>query len=179
MAEVTPEQPAAVTPEAPTAVNSDETTEAQAQRRIPLLGLVLLAAAVLLAFYVGTNILTVLFGVVSPPEPPVPANLEQVSHESKAYGVDVWKYSTPTDSCDIVRYFQENGGYCVYAPNQCGAYRESDPNFANGPIVVARCEGEIAFSIFNEQWSALITKTRDRAHLELSREVFWIGTGPQ
>ena len=161
------------------AVNPEEPTEAQPQRRTPLLALVLLTAVVLLAFYVGTNVLTVLFGVVSPPPPPVPPNLEQVSHESAAYGVDVWKYSAPTDSCEIVKYLQENGGYCFYAPYQCGTYRDPNPNYANGNIVVGRCEGQIPFSIFNEQWSAIITKSRDRAHLELSREVFWIGTGPQ
>jgi hypothetical protein len=148
-------------------------------RRIPFLALVLMIAVVGLAFFIGTNILTVLFAVVSPPAPPLPPDLALVSHESPAYGVDTWKYSTPGDACTLVKYLQDNGGVCIYAPNQCGQYRESDPNFANGNIVVGRCEGEIAFSIFNEQWWSLITKSRDTGYLEMQREVFWIGTGPQ
>lgn len=155
-----------------------ETPPAQA-RRIPFLALVLMIAVVGLAFYVGTNILTVLFAVVAPPAPPLPANLTLTSHDSPAYGVDTWKYSVAGDGCDLIQYIQENGGVCIYAPNQCGEFRETDPNYANGNILVGRCEGEIPFSIFNQQWWALVTKSRTSAFLEVNREVFWIGTGPQ
>jgi hypothetical protein len=169
---------AAVNPQNTTST-TDRAENSTQPRRIPFLALVLMFAVVMLAFYIGTNILTVLFAVVSPPNPPLPDNLTLTSHDSPAYGVDTWKYSTPDDACDLVKYFQENGGVCVYAPNQCGQFRESDPNFANGSILVGRCSGEIPFSIFNEQWWSLITKSRTEAYLETNREVFWIGTGPQ
>ena len=53
-------------------ITPQETTEKPG--RPPLLALILLIAALVLAFYIGTNVLSVLFAVVSPPLPPIPPN---------------------------------------------------------------------------------------------------------
>ncbi len=140
----------------------------------------MLAAAVALALFIGTNVLSVLYGVIAPPLPPLPPDLEQVSHTSSAYGVDNWKYSTAGDACQLVKYVEDHGGACLVAPMQCGNYRELHENFSIATSVVARCGGQISFSIFHEQWWSLITRTiDDKALFELNREVYWIGTGPQ
>jgi hypothetical protein len=149
-------------------------------RRLPLLAIILMIAAVVLAFYIGTNVLSVLFAVVAPPAPPLPPNLTQTSHTSVAYGVDNWKYVSTGDACTLVKYVQENGGNCRIAPLACGENRTVDPDLAVENSIVGRCDGKMDFSIFNEQWWALITYTDDhKPQIEINREVYWLGTGPQ
>lgn len=157
-----------------------ETSAALAPRRVPVLALVLLVAVVALGIYIGTNVLSVLFAVVSPPLPPVPPGMTSVSHETESYGVDLWKYTTTGDACEVLQYIQENGGVCRVAPMQCGEYREDNSGFSIANSVVARCTGSIDFSIFNMQWWALVMRLpTTETQLELHREVFWLGTGPQ
>ncbi len=165
MAEITPE----ITPQ-----------ETAKKGRPPLLAIVLLIAVLGLAFYIGTNVLSVLFAVVSPPLPPVPPDLTQVSHTSEAYGVDQWKYVTTGDACTLVKYVQDNGGDCRIVPLGCGENRAFAPNLDVQNTIVARCEGQMSFSIFNEQWWSLVTYAKDGSpQLEVNREVYWLGTGPQ
>ena len=161
-------------------MSQQEASAAPAPRRIPVLALVLLVAVVALGIYIGTNVLGVLFAVVSPPLPPLPPGMDAVSHESDSYGVDLWKYTTTGDACEVVQYIQDNGGVCRVAPMQCGEYQEDNSGFTVANSVVARCVGSVEFSIFNMQWWALIMRQPDtRISLELHREVYWIGTGPQ
>lgn len=149
-------------------------------RRIPVLAIILLVAAVALAIYIGTNVLGVLFAIVVPPSPPVPPNMDLASHESVSYGVDTWKYTTSGDACEVVQYIQDNGGVCRLAPMQCGEYRELHEQFDIATSVVGRCDGKVDFSIFHMQWYAILTRLPNTlVQLELHREVYWIGTGPQ
>ncbi len=178
--------PAETIAEAPVHVPAESDTEKRG--RLPLLLLPLLVIALLMAVFIGTNVLGVLFGVVAPPLPPLPAGMTQIDHTSPAYGVDTWKYLSSADSsgvptidaCSAVQYIQSNDGVCQLAPLQCGEYRETDDSFSADNSVVARCSGQVAFSIFNMQWWALVMRTPDaQTQLELHREVYWIGTGPQ
>jgi hypothetical protein len=151
-----------------------------ARRRVPLVAILLLAVAVILGIFIGTNVLSVLFGVISPPLPPLPPAMEQVTHTSEDYGVDYWKYLSSTDACEVVQYLQDHGGVCQLAPLQCGEYREVEPGMSVNNTVVARCGGKVAFSIFNMTWWGLVMRTPDtKTQLELGREVYWLGTGPQ
>jgi len=169
MAEITPQGNLQETP-----------PEAPNPGRVPLLAILLLIAALLLAVYVGTNVLSVLFAVINPPLPPIPPNLTQVSHTSEAYGVDQWKYVSTGDACTLVKYVIDNGGSCRIVPLGCGENRAIDPNAAVENTIVARCDGKMAFSIFNEQWWSLITYTKaNQPQIEINREVYWLGTGPQ
>jgi len=160
-----------------------EITEQEAvpvRRRVPLLAILLLVVALILAVYIGTNVLTVLFGVISPPLPPLPPAMESVTHTSEAYGVDYWKYTSTTDACEVVQYIEDHGGVCQLAPLQCGEYRETTQDFSIANSVVGRCGGKVSFSIFNMTWWGLIMRTSDaKTQLELEREVYWLGTGPQ
>ncbi len=139
----------------------------------------LLIAGVALAIYIGTNVLGVLFGMVAPPLPPIPAGLIEVSHESENYGVDLWTYTSAVDPCEIVPQFGQSG-VCTYAPMQCGALRNvPDDTFETD--IVARCTGKVEFSIFTMEWWALISRViaDSSTQVELEREVFWIGNGSQ
>lgn len=158
----------------------DQVGEAPPEHRRPPIGiLLLLAFGVVLGVYVGTNVIGVLYGIVSPPLPPVPDGLTEAAHTSDAYGADVWTYTADRDPCDYAGIYQ-NLGTCVYAPLQCGQMREVPGSSAGALSAVARCSGGQKFSIFNMKWWALIERNNDdgSTKIELEREVFWIGTGP-
>lgn len=149
-------------------------------RRSPSLLLVLLLIlGLVLAIYIGTNVIGVLFGMVSPPLPPLPTGLTETNHINEAYGADVWTYASAEDGCSFVEFYQQFG-VCTVAPFQCGELREP-PNLSTGETTVtARCTGGQEFSIFNMKWWALISRlnTDGTTRIELEREVFWIGEGP-
>ena len=138
--------------------------------------LILVALALLaLAVYVGVQVLSVLYGIVLPPSPPLPIGVVETRHDSPAYGVDAWEYRGEADPCSVVRFYEAGGGICLVALNQCG--REGGGQ-VEAPAV-AQCAGQTPFSIFTMHWSATIFADRGGAsRLEVSREVYWIGTGP-
>ena len=162
-------------PETPPAAE----TKAGGKQRYPLLVLPLLIVLVIVAAYIGINVLSVLFAVVSPPLPPVPPNVVQTSHESTAYGVDYWRYTSSEDGCVLLRYLQENGGVCQIAPTQCSAPEgQQGTTIVDG--IVARCNGRQDFSNFTMTWFGMIIREAPgQTQLQLDREVYWLGTGPQ
>ena len=153
---------------------------ADASRRPSPLLILLLIVVLGLALFVGTNVLGVLFAVIAPPMPPLPPNMTEIEHTSVAYGVDDWKYTSPTDACEVVKAIVQNGGDCQLMPLQCADAQTTTGDFQVNTALVARCGGKVAFSIFNMQWWAHVTRNSDtETQLELHREVYWIGTGPQ
>ncbi|MBL8131155.1 MAG: hypothetical protein JNL42_04800 [Anaerolineae bacterium] len=158
---------------------TSETGGGETQRRPSLLLIFLVVAAVSLALYFGVNVLGVLFAMIAPPKPPVPAGLTEIGHESEAYGVDLWTYTSLSDPCEYVAQF-EQFGVCSVAPLQCGEIRTT-PDLQLEASQVARCAGEQEFSIFTMQWWARIARVNadGSTRLELEREVFWIGEGEQ
>lgn len=160
---------------------SPESDDKPASRRPPVL-LIFLAVAFGLALIVGFNILRVLYGVIAPPLPPLPAGMTETSHVSEAYGADVWGYTSPEQPCAAAAYLESQGGTCQYSPLQCSE-SDSVPFTGSSTTVIARCHGATAFSIFHMQWWAEIihdnNTTETPTILNLEREVFWIGTGPR
>lgn len=166
-------------PDDPTAVQDETEPSASHGRHLSLLAIPLLVVVVIVAAYIGVNVLSVLFAVVSPPMPPIPPNVTQISHESPAYGVDYWRFTSTEDGCALVRYLQDNGGVCLNAPAQCSA-PEGQQGTTTLDGIVARCEGRQDFSIFTMTWSGrVIREAPGKTQLQLDREVYWLGTGPQ
>ncbi len=161
--------------------NSGSPEDADQLKRPPFL-LIALLVAFGLSLVVGLNILRVLYGVIAPPLPPLPDQVAEVSHESEAYGADIWSYTAADDPCVVAAYYEAQGGTCDLTPMQC-SQPGSAPQTELAQSVVARCHGSVAFSIFNMQWWALVVRNNDTPQtpttLNLEREVFWIGTGPR
>ena len=161
--------------------NSGSPEDADQAQRPPFL-LIALLIAFGLALIVGLNILRVLYGVIAPPLPPVPDRVTQISHESEAYGADIWSYTAVDDPCADATFYEAQGGTCEYTPLQCSE-PGSAPFSELAQSTVARCHGNVAFSIFNMQWWALVLRNNDTPNtpttINLEREVFWIGTGPR
>lgn len=145
-------------------------------RRFSWLGIVLSAAALVLGGYVALQVVGVLYGIVAPPMPPVPPDARERLHENRAYGVDTWRYNTTLEACRVVAFYQENGAQCQLAPLQCAQGTRFQEVFPVDNTVVARCYGELNFSIFRMGWSAFVVRPAelpDSSEIELRREVYW------
>jgi hypothetical protein len=147
--------------------------------RIPLKVLILGFVAVALALIIGSQVIGVLYGILFPPSPPLPGNVAEILHDNPSYGVDDWLYNAADKPCDVVSFYQSQGGNCRVAPFWCGDDREADPTqpgFETRHQNVARCTGNVPFSIFTMHWQVTIA-TGDSQQFptlfRLSREVYW------
>lgn len=135
-------------------------------------------AVVALALFMATQVLSVLVGIVSPPDPPLPEGAVRVSASSAAYGVDDRVYSVPESACAVLDVYIAQGASCRVAPLQCGS---GGSTLAGGVGMVARCYGTAPFSIFDQAYEAIISRGQqggDTTELRLFREVYWLGSAP-
>ncbi len=146
--------------------------------RFSLLAGLLGLAALALALFIGTQVIGVLYGIVAPPLPPVPPDAQEIGHTNIGYGVDEWVYSVAQPPCDLIAFYQAEGGTCRILPYQCGAL-STPGDVPAADEMVARCGGSIRFSIFVMDWRVFLSEDGDAAKVELSREVNWIGTEPR
>jgi hypothetical protein len=146
--------------------------------RLPWTILFVGAVGLLLALYIGSQVLGVLVGILFPPSPPLPANLMLLSHQSVEHGVDEWVYESDLATpIAILDFYRGIGADCAAAPQP-----SQDANGASvaASELIAMCSGEITFSIFAMRWDAAISAgvNADGSQLRLSREVFWTGAVP-
>lgn len=159
--------------------NPDATKSTASNNRLrPVLTLLALGLAILAAFAVGVQIISVLYAVLFPPLPPLIDGAELISSTNHDYGVDDWVYSIDQDACSVAEYYVEQGGTCSITPMLCGEISIDVPRFNQH---IARCTGDVRFSIFAMRWRTLIS-TGDQGEpqtiFRLSREVFWTGEIP-
>jgi hypothetical protein len=152
--------------------------EAPRRARFSLLAGLLGLAALVLAAFIGTQVLGVLYGIVSPPQPPVPADAQEVGYTSIGYGVDEWLYNVAQPPCELVAFYEAQGGTCRILPYQC-SLTSSLSDVTPTDEMVARCGGSVRFSIFVMDWRVFLSEQGDGAKVELSREVNWIGGEPR
>jgi hypothetical protein len=142
-----------------------------------LIGVLLLVAVIALS----REALGILYAILLPPTPPLPAGAQLITHESESYGVDTWRYSLAQDACELVTFFESNGGTCQTAPLRCLPDAGSATPPQDGERRAARCYGTVSFSQFSMRWQAALGDTSDPlapTALDLTREVFWLGHAP-
>lgn len=159
--------------------NQHENESAPAKSRLKgALTLIAVAVALVTAFFVGVQVISVLSAILFPPTPPVVANATLISTTNHDYGVDDWVYETEVDACDVAAFYLEMGGVCRFPPATCGEITFEIPQYNQH---VARCIGDVEFSIFAMRWRALIS-TGDRngsaTVFRISREIYWTGAIP-
>lgn len=149
--------------------------------RIPVRLLVLGIITVGLAVIIGSQVIGVLYSILFPPLPPLPSSLAEISHDNPTYGADDWLYNAADKPCQVVAFYQSQGGDCRVAPLWCGDEREADSTQSgldSRHQNVARCTGNVSFSIFNMRWQATIAtgdSPRYPTLFRLNRVVFWGG----
>jgi hypothetical protein len=142
--------------------------------------LLLSALGLILAIYIATQVLGVLYGIVFPPSAPLPAKAHEISHKNLAHGVDEWVYGTDQSGCEVLAYYQEHGGTCRVAPMNCGADIVADVNTPGQHVAI--CSGESQFSIFALRWEVNIAtgyRANGLTQFNLMREIFWTGEVPR
>ena len=110
--------------------------------------LILLAVVLVLALVIGTQVIGVLVAILSPPEPPLPADAQQLSHISQEQGIDEWEYGSETNACEVINFYQENDGICQVDPVWCFDDQNLAPRAGSGWQPVATCSADVPFSIF-------------------------------
>jgi hypothetical protein len=118
-----------------------------------------------------------LLGILAPPMPPLPPSAELLSHTSRGYGLDVWRYAAPL--CDSIAHYQASGASCDWE-------RLCPPDGADVRFMpytpLGRCQGEQRFAAFAMRWRANLSTLGDslasRAEIRLEREIFWNGELP-
>jgi hypothetical protein len=136
--------------------------------------LLIMALAVILALFIGTQVIGVLYAIVFPAQPPRFADSRELRHTSDSYGVDEWLYETDTSACEVLAFYQSEADTCRLAPTDCSTSLRNQN--------LARCSGETFFSIFAMKWEVSVS-TGDSSEggtlYSLSREIFWTGSIPQ
>jgi hypothetical protein len=145
--------------------------------RPPWAILFLVVVGILLALYIGSQVLGVLVAILFPPVPPLPPTAVQLRHQSAEHGLDEWEYVVSFSPCETVAHFEAGGTACEVVPGFC---RDTGNLPSTAGQYVATCTGEMTFSIFAMRWDAVITsaETPEQTYLTLEREVFWTGAVP-
>ena len=145
---------------------------------IPLLAALLAGlVAVIFIALIGPRLVGILFAIISPPEPPVPDSIRLLGYYRDVYGTDTWQYDTGADVCELVTFYMEQGGICPVMPPRCSA----DSSGSQSDDFIARCSGELDFSIFAMRWGfdvPLRTAPGGTLRFEVTREIFWTGDVP-
>jgi hypothetical protein len=156
-------------PVPPLGAEADEGPQTPRERAISALLLLGAAALILLALFAGFHAVSILTGVLYPPNPPVYDQMKQVAYEYIDQGVDNWRYVSDSTPEQIAAYYTDHGAQCAHrAPTSAYA-------FGNDGRVGMSCEGQTKFSIFNMAYQVLITPEQSTSVIILSRDVFWIG----
>jgi hypothetical protein len=143
--------------------------------------LILLAVILVLTLVIGTQVIGVLVAILSPPEPPLPAGAQQLSHITQEQGIDEWVYASDRNACEVVNFYRENAGICEVDPVWCFDDQNLAPRAGGGWQPVATCSAESPFSIFAMRWRAKISAGHadgGQTHVEISREISWSGALP-
>lgn len=161
------------TPDAPAAV----------AKSVSLRALLWSVLAFVLAVFIATQVIGVLYAVLFPPSGPgLPLGITQLSHRSEAPGVDYWVYGTEQNACELLSFFAAQGGTCQNAPFTCGGTDGLVMAQSSPGQQVGRCTGEMRFSIFTLRWRVGISTfhyTGGTTHFSVLREVFWLGVRPE
>ena len=145
-----------------------------------MFGITLLAIVLIVAGIIGFQLLGILYGLIFPPDAPLPDDVFEMSHENLAYGSDRWLYGTNIDGCALVEFYVANDGECVVTPTACvgGEFGTTSPN----QQTIATCEGEKEFSIFALRWSVTIGAgyaTEPITRFNVEQDVLWFGASSE
>ncbi len=140
---------------------------------MPLVGLII---AFLFAIFVGGRICPTLYGIVLPPEPPLPSGDNVMTlHESKGTGLDEWVYEITKTGCEVARFYETYLQTCVYDPDSgCGVPNGGLPQVGVSGLFTAECTGVQTIGIYKVKWTVYIStaySTGKWTHYRVIREI--------
>jgi hypothetical protein len=112
----------------------------QPRLRVPLwAALLAMAAALLVAGLILWRVAGPLYGLLFPPDVPVPPGASAVQHEKPERGAESWLYRTAQAGAEVAAFYEGQGGSCRYAPVPGYVADRSLP--WGGAYAVATCTG--------------------------------------
>ncbi|PJF40630.1 MAG: hypothetical protein D6737_03245 [Chloroflexi bacterium] len=163
-------------------VNENEAVTQNAddsEQGFPWLLLLIGIAGIALGIFIATQVIGILFAIISPPDAPLPANITLVQHDNQSYGVDEWTYDSADSPCDVLEFYQEAGGICRVPPTWCVRDENGVLSIDDvGVPLTATCTGSQEFSIFAMRWRSSISASSidGPTSLQVFREVLWGGS---
>ncbi len=146
---------------------------------IPLIGCTFIA--VVAALFIGLEVFGVISGILFPPDPPLPPNIQRVEQQNQSFGVDVWSYTTADSPCSVISYYERNQSTCTLTGDYCEGTTFNSPGYSLESV--ATCIGTDEYSVFGLRWTVQIsTRVRQGAettNFTVQREILWSGPAPQ
>lgn len=142
--------------------------------------LVIFVGVLIACLVIGIQAFGILYSIVFPPAPPLPSDVIEARHTSIDHGVDEWVYQTNQPACDVVEFYEQQGGVCAMRADSCVDDAPENVTFGTVGQHVATCTGAIEFSLFAYRWEANIADGYQdgQTQFNLIREVFWTGAVP-
>ncbi len=142
---------------------------------MPLLGLLI---ALCFAVVVGARVFPTLGALLFPPEPPLPTagEVRLLLTEPKGLGKDEWLYGTDLNACEVMRYYADRIGGCLYDPSvDCNIGVGMGMDVSVGvPIPVGLCSGKQTIGAYSVTWSVQVATNYvvdGQTHFRITREV--------
>lgn len=128
----------------------------------------LMLVGVILSLWISLQTFGVLYGMLFPPLPPLPASVTETAHVSHYYGHDEWLYTTSWPVQDLQSFYESAADRC-----------EISSTCHNSACSVL-CVSDVAFSVFSSRWWVRLEagEADENASLSIMRYVYWSGQLP-
>ncbi len=133
------------------------------------------------ACFLSVELLGIVRAFISPPSAPVPAGTIQMDHQSLGERSSIETYQINMPPCEVVDFYQAQGGICVIHAGSCGDDGYQPPIYEID--FFATCEQVTAFSIFGHRWQARLLPFYQNPNppytrFELQNDLLWGGFVP-
>jgi hypothetical protein len=158
---------------------SSEAAPPKKRSPLPIAVLLIAGGVVILVALFAVQLLSILYAILFPPLPPLPASVTSIRHSSVSYGVDEWLYTADAEACAVFLFYQPLSQDCPLLPAACENITPEEPLLPRTHI--AQCSGSQYFSLFAMRWSVNIAAAENdgtKTIFSLMREVFWGGQIP-
>ena len=161
-------------------INVQDSEQDEGRGGPPLWVIGLAVVAIVIALVIGLQVFRALYGLVFPPDPPLPDEITELSHNNKGHGYDEWSYASPLNACELTTFYIEQGSNCVITEGMCTDDRYQSPGYSLESA--ATCYGTATYSVFGLRWEVIIStkwsQDGDSTTFELERETLWAGPAP-
>lgn len=161
--------------------DSSDEAESQLTGCQPPLWLVGVMLVILMASCVmGVELMGIVRAFISPPSAPLPANTTRLEQESLGERSTLTTYQTDLLPCEVVEFYQEQGGVCTFYEGSCANGEYERPIYE--AEFFATCERLTEFSIFGQRWQARLIPNYNPnptwTRFELQNDLLWGGFVP-
>jgi len=132
--------------------------------------------AVVVALFIGIRLFGVISVLIFIPDPPLPDEIDLISHENTAYGVDTWTYSSSQSVCEVVTFYESQSRMCDIPAGICET-RNEQTEVPIGERI--SCSGTEQVSIFGYRWDVEIYRairdSKATTLMDVQRIMQWNG----